>query len=220
MAAIPERLWALLSDEEADALREMLAGWRHEPRINCPSCGADIGVRLKITASPRLAADIYNPDPEPAPPSRPASEAAFLEAAKTSGLMKAFEEAVRAERDHSGVPSDLDAFFLLVWGGLQPTKVSSVVLAAWIQEFGGYIEAFQANGILAVLSDGRLVAFVPLRLTRPQSIDRSGPRATVSTAAGFDHWRKGRFGYVPVGAQSFGAAMKQRSIGAFGKLTQ
>lgn len=219
MSTIPDRVWPLLTPEEKENLEAVLDGWRYSPTVKCVKCGCEMAIRLRVTAGAVIA-----DDREKTPPTTrsllSAADQKFLEAAKTSGLFDAFASATKAEKEFSGVPSDIENFFLMFWKTAQPIRVGTVVLAAWIEEFGGRIDVLQANGVIAVLSDGQLVAFVPNRLTLPASASGKGPQVRVSTAGAFELWRKNKYGYVPVNARSFGEALRQHSIGDFGKLVQ
>ena len=219
---IPDHLWAQMTEDEQRLVKETMQGLRRRGReITCPHCAKTI--RILTTLSARAydedePLDQETPTPPPAP--RSVIDQRVLEAVRASGLLDAFAHTVRAEKEFSGVPADLDSFFLLFVRSLTPTKVSAITLATWIQEFGGFIEVWQAHGILAVISDGALVAFVPNRYTEPTPITGTGPRPKVSTTANFERWTKSKFGYVPVGARHFGEALKQRNVGKFGGIVQ
>ena len=228
---VPERFWEQMTAAEREVVDAYVEGFRYEPRFTCPECGCWLAVKLKIAAGAvKIDADgqrvLAGPQTtQPAGPSTPpkslgAAERVVIEAARTSGVLSAFIAAVNAEKEHGGVPTDIESFFMLFWKTVQPTKVSSVVLATWIEEFGGRIDVWQAQGIIAVLSDGLLMTFFPNRLTLPARVAANGQGAKISNANGFEMWRKGRFGYVPVEARSFGDALRQRNIGSFGSLVQ
>jgi hypothetical protein len=217
MSLIPDRVWDLLTDEERVRLREIVDGWRHEPRIVCPQCHAPIGVRLKITAG-AVALDL-----EPVPPVVPlvgAKDAELLDAAKSTGMFDAFAHAVQEERQYAGAPADMPAFFLRFWSLLAPVTVPRLALAAWIDEFGGRIQVFGAEGILLVTSDGVAKLFIPNRFVRASLSSSKDDPQIVPRAAHFERWVKGKFGYVPAGASRFTEALRQRNVGAFGRLVQ
>lgn len=231
MPLIPDRFWEQMTEDERELATAYIDGFRHEPKIVCPHCGGGVAVRLKIVAGAtlidresgkRVRGGPQNTPPrgkEPTPSAMlGARDRAFLEAARQSGLLAAFYAAVRTEKEHSGAPADVADLFLKFWKTAEPIKVNAPTLAVWIDEFGGRIEVLQADGIIAILSDGLLMSFFPNRLTQPaKSKDGKG---SVSNEGGFGSWRKGKFGYVPVEARSFGEALKQRNIGTFGTLVQ
>lgn len=210
MSAIPERVQALLTPEEREHLEELIGGVLR-PTFRCPSCSAEVSVRLSVSF--RGTSLVHD---EKTPPqyilSRPPLEARALEAARAAGLMEAFAHATTTEKEHAGVPDDLDEFFLQFWKHAGPISVARHVLGEWIREFGGRIVALQYQGVIAVLSDDQLVAFVPKRLTITVRVP-GGP--AVATDGAREQWRKGRFGYVPASARVFGEALRQRNIGAF-----
>lgn len=226
MPLIPERVWAQMTDDEQRIVNDYVDGFRHEPRIVCPHCGGGVAVKIKVTAgATRIDAETGERERGASPKELPgtntvigARDRAFLVAARESGLLGAFFAAVKTEKEFGGAPGDIESFFLLFWQTAAPTKVPSVVLAAWIEDFGGRIEVWQAQGIIAILSNGQLMAFFPNRLTVPQK--NTAGTVTVSNAGGFGAWRKSRFGYVPVEARSFGEALQQRNMGAFGAMVQ
>lgn len=224
MAAIPERVWALLTEEETERLQEIVAGWRHEPNIVCPVCNARLGVRLKISAG-AVNLDVAAGEPRGDAPvvvaeRRNATDAKLLEAARHSGLMTAFEAAVKVEKEFGGIPGNMDDFFLLFLRTAAYVPVSAVTLAAWKDEFDGFINVIGSQGVLAVLSDGEVKAFFPNRLTRPVPFAGTGPRPKISNEASFEVWTKGRYGYVPAGAKGFASVLRQANIGKFGTLVQ
>lgn len=221
MSAIPERVWALLTEEEQARLRQIANGWRYKPNITCPQCGAHLGVRLKITAGAvALDDEGHKVDPpvvEVRVPHRPVKESRLIEAAKTTGLLDAFKSAVMAEKEFTGIPADIEEFFLQFWKMAQPTKLNPIALAAWIKEFEGRIVVLASNGILAILCDGQLRAFAPQRLTRSTQVV---PGVRIPNDQTLDVWIKSKFGYVPVNGGAFSEALRQSNIGKFGTLVQ
>lgn len=220
MALIPERVWEMLSEEERDALQAAVDGFRHQPTFCCPSCQAEVAVKLKVSFGKVALEAAREKTPAAYVFARSHVDLRVLEAAKTSGLMNAFVSTVKAEKEFAGVPSDMDEFFLEFFKKAATVDVPCITLTAWADEFGGRIEVWGHQGILAILSDGTLRAFFPKRLTEPVAVSGKGPRPKVSNEASFALWTKGRFGYVPAGAGAFGQALRQKNIGKFGALVQ
>lgn len=221
MAMIPKRVWEILTAEEREELQAVVDGWRFSPTFRCPKCDTEVQIRLRAQATAIIHPD--SEEPKTAPKyieQRTAVDRRVIEAARTSGLMDAFISAVRAEKEHGGIPSDMDEFFLLFWNTAKPSPVSAIVLATWRAEFGGWIDVWQSQGVIAVMSAGELVAFFPNRLTQPVAIAGKGPRPKVSNTASFEMWTKNKWGYVPMSARAFGEALRQRNIGAFGSSVQ
>jgi len=214
---IPDRRWTSLTAEEQAAHRAAVQDLRTRRRlITCPHCHAPVRLDVELVACAPLEAA---PVVEKLPPAvGSASDRAFLAEAQATGLLEAFGRAVEVEKAHSGVPEDLGAHLLTFWRTATTQKVPAILLADWIQEFGGFIEVIGSEGVWAVLSDGRLQTFVPVRLTRPASPSGGRRSVGISTAETYQSWRKGRFGYVPAGARVFGEALRQRNLGAFGAL--
>jgi hypothetical protein len=220
---IPDRLWTQMTETEQQLVQETMAGLRRGGRdVACPHCAKTIRIVTTHAAIGKPDAALDHPAP-PAPEPKPvvrSKEQLVLEAARMSGLLASFIATVTAEKQHGGVPSDMDAFFLLFFRTAQPIKVSAILLASWKQEFGGFIEVWQGNGIVAVLSDGELRTFVPNRLTQPTPLPGPGQRLTISNTASYERWVKGKFGYVPAGARNFGTALRQAHTGNFGAIVQ
>lgn len=235
MAAIPERVWELLTDDERENLRQIAEGWRYDPRVECPSCGCQIAVRLRVTAGAvRISEDgsVVKPEPQPVEPvgssfdakaAREASEdVAFLLEAERSGVLAAFIEALRESNNAQDKANDLSAVFLHWFKLAKPTIVPQFALTAAKERFGGYIEFFASNGVVVIVADGALKQFMPQRLitgTRVRTLGGSGHRRIVAEEQAVE-WVRGRFGYVPADAPLFNAAMRQKSPGNFGRIVQ
>ncbi len=217
MAVIPARVWELLTEDERVRLQEVLDGWRYQPNIVCPCCQTALGVRLKITAGAIVL------ETEPPPPVKPqlgAKDKELLDAAKSTGIFEVFSHAVREAMQYMGVPSDMEAHFLRFWARLIEVSVPRAAMATWITEFGGYIRVYSSDDILLVTSDGIAKQFVPNRFVRASHSTKNDDPQIVPRSAHFERWVKGKFGYVPAGANRFTDALRQRNIGAFGRVVQ
>lgn len=223
MALIPEHLWAQLTVEEQTAIQDTMKGLRRRGRvITCPHCAGEVHIMVDMVA--RKPQDDANTSPTPPQiPKRTEIDARFLEAAGASGLLTAFEEAIREERALAGIPTDIPGFFLTFWSLAEPVKIPMIAKASWQMEFDAPVESYGANGIVAILAGGQLRAFVPnrfLHVARAALIPGGGRRPAISTAPLLERWVKGRFGYVPAEGGAFGQQMKQRSKGGFGRIVQ
>ncbi len=219
---VPDRVWALLTEDEQRLIRETINGERKSGlEIACPHCQGMIKVSAKIHVRAKDEHDTDKPAiatvQASAPNTTSAKDATLLQTAKASGLFDAFARALIAEKEHTGVPSDIEEFFTTFMRNMEPVIVPKMSLAAWMDEFGGRIEVYGTNGVLAVVSDGEIKEFMPNRFVR-RSTTMRGPQ--LPTAALFENWTKGRYGYVPSGSGVFAQAMRQRNIGTFGAIVQ
>lgn len=218
---VPERLWAQMTEGEQQLVRETVRGQRRSSRmVICPHCEKELRVWVELRAA-LPDADEPAPGFETSMRFTPA-EQKFLEAASAVGLLKAFEAAVHEERPGDSIPKDMQKFFLTFWKLIAPVSVPPVARACWQVEFNGPIETYGSNGIIAILCGGVLKAFVPNRYLHTVRLPHAGPgrRPAIPTTELLERWVKGRFGYVPAEAGSFGAAMRQRNKGEFGRLVQ
>ena len=63
MSLIPDRVWAQMTPDEQEKVQAAVYGWRHEPRVTCPSCGTHLAVRAQVKlGSVRLETE---PDAKP-----------------------------------------------------------------------------------------------------------------------------------------------------------
>lgn len=208
-----------MTEAEQQLVRETVAGLRVRGKeVTCPHCSKQIHLGVQLFVKPFPEDDHVQQDVAPPhPPAYSAKEAELLDTAKRCGLFDAFSHAAREERAFAGVPGDMDGFFLLFWRTIGRVEVPRIALAAWIAEFDGRIEVFGSNGVLAIVSDGDIKAFIPNRYVR-RSLTDKGPQ--IPATVQFEQWVKSKFGYVPVGAGHFASALRQSNIGGFGRLVQ
>lgn len=234
MALLPDRVYALLTDEERERISTIADGWRHEPRVDCPSCGASLGVRLKVTAG----AVIVDPDgrsvkaeTKPADPPPPSvaddgfnpQELRIIQDAEESGMFDAFCNAVREEKIGQ-TPANLRRFLFTF---LQTARVTSDVpnymLRQMKETHGGFVSFYSGNGVIAVVSDGVVREFIPVRYVKRGARAKmpGGLAATLADPeAQFTEWVRGRFGYVPRDSKVFADALRQPTVGSFGRMVQ
>ena len=184
---------------------------------------------MQFQIEPRLKA--VNPalDSPPTPPkaqkpSPPKPDEMFVEDARASGLLDAFEEAVKAVLPLNGLPSDMGEFLVTFFRTYGVKNVPQFVVNRYAAEFGGRIEFWSAQRIVAVLADRIVRAFVPLDYlvgapTKHLGSGSEGARLMASPAK-LEAWVRGKHGYVPLESKVFGQAMRERSRGDFARLVQ
>jgi hypothetical protein len=189
-------------------------------RLNCPHCGDDIAIDVGVELQ---TARKWEPDREADDwrLSRTPEQIAVVEHARSSGVLEAFTVAVHARQAANGQPKSMESFLLTFLSSMRQNRVPHFVLKHYIREFGhGTISIWSAQGVLAVVADGRLRAFVPLEVVRGQSIV-SVSGLNKSRIGGdedsFQAWVKTRNGYVPAGARVFLDEMRGKSFGEFAK---
>lgn len=228
MAAIPERVWELLTEEEREQLRRIADGWRYEPRAQCPNCGCHFAMRLKITAGAvRLDEEgepikVTQPTASEARANKTASEdVALLLEAERSGVLAAFIEALRESGNAQDKANDLAAVFLHWFKLAKPKPMPRFAVQAAKERWGGRVSFFASNAVVAVVSDGVLKQFAPQRLLLGTKVPVLGGGSTrlVPESDGV-LWLRGKHGYVPVDTPLFNAEMQKRSAGEFGRMVQ
>lgn len=235
MSAIPDRVWELLTDEERAKLKDIVNGWRHEPHIFCPSCGASLGVKLKISAGvvrmmdeeAQTVTDVKQAIAKL--PNDVASvqalrlEQDFINDAERSGLLKAFEQAV-VEDKPTNIPSDMRKHFLAFFRTAAAKQVPSFALDYFKDQYDGRLQFWSSQGVMAVTADGIVRHFVPLRFISGASITSIGTNKMrgrlMADDRDLDVWVKGRFGYVPLSSQNYMDAIRQKNVGKFGAIVQ
>lgn len=229
MAAIPERVWQLLTEDEQKKLSEIADGWRHEPRVVCPCCGAALGVRLRISGAAARIADDGTVEsapvkPETPTPPIPAPEIEFVSAARSSGMLDAFERTVKIAKASGGVPANIDRFFVEVMQSLAAKRVPRFVLERYERDLqSDRLTFWSSQGICAVAADGVIRAFVPLAYVLGTPMYGIGPAQKGRMGAApeqLDEWVRGRFGYVPASSKMFLDEIRQKSLGDFGHIVQ
>lgn len=215
MAIVPERLWALMTEEERVELKAFTDGVLG-PTFRCPSCQSEVRVRVKLTfgAMSMVAAE----KTPKLPTDRSDQEIALLVEAKSSGMFDAYEKALRAEKSEQ-MPKSLDAIeslFLKFFTLGVPLGACSGAKTAYRERYQGNLEFVQSNGVVGVVEDRVLVEFAPLTCFRVAK----GAVALRATRVKAEEWIKTRYGYIPKGNHVFAGAMRSKSLGGFGRLVQ
>ena len=225
---IPERLWQQMTPDEQAKVEEAVEGIRTALSGTCPGCGMRLVSKVKLTGH-FIAEDKEERTP-PTPPmthgdryiaGRDANQRAiddkFLAEAKDSGMLAAFAEAVSHLKPQQQ-PNDMGQFLLVFFRTYGEKMVPRDVLAKYSAEFSGRLDFWSGQGIVAVLADRVVRAFVPSHFIFGATVrDAKGKaRASLGTdVQALDTWVRGRHGYVPLGAPNFTEAMNRKSRGEF-----
>jgi len=230
VSLIPERLMALMTDEEKQAVAAIVDGWRFQPCAECPACGTRLGFKVRITTS-AVALDTQTVTESQSPINRGEkwmealneSERRIITEAEHAGLLNAFKQAVIDEKG-SLAPGNMRKFLMEFLRSARSAIVPRFVLEEYLDVFGpARLDFYSSQGIFAVTADGVTRAFFPKsrfagRGKKP-SVAGAMPMQ-FRTEARMTEWIRGRFGYVPVDVKVFSQALGQPSVGAFGKLVQ
>ena len=217
MAVVPDRLWALMTDEEQAELRSFVAGMLR-PTFQCPNCKSEVGVRVKLSFGVIALDTGYKTPPQSMRVERPKSDLQLLAQAKDNGMFGAYEKALREEKQDQ-VPRALDAIedlFLKFFQLGVPLKACNGAKDAYRARYTGHLDFVQSNGVVGVTEDRALIEFAPLRYFRIPK----GSVALASPREKAEEWIKTRFGYVPKTSTLFASAMRNKSVGGFGRLVQ
>jgi|SRR6185369_4209678 len=223
---IPQRLLEQMTPDERADFDATLDGWRNSITGVCPKCSEPLTVRVKLTGS-FIQRDTQERTPPKAqqsarPQSQIDADERFIEDARASGMLAAFEECVQQLNERQR-PSNTGEFLLTVLRTYGEKVVPRAVLERYKSEFGGRIDFWSAQGVIVVLSDRIVRAFVPHHLIFGAAIRdaRGKARGTLGTdEQRFDLWVRGKHGYVPADAKIFADAMAQRTRGDFAKVVQ
>ena len=212
-----------MSDEERAVIEDMITGFNHHPTFVCPNCEKEVRVRASVKFG---GAAIEGREKTP-PQSHRQNENAgnskehrVLIDAKESGMFDSFVRTVKEEKSGM-VPGDLDKFFLDFLRTGRPCLVPSRTMNLYKALYDGRINFFQSMGVVAVIADGIVKEFCPYRYAR-DSKQKIGMMAASFTPPeeNMEIWVRGRFGYVPKSSKLFEEALRQPTIGEFGRLVQ
>ncbi len=223
MPLIPERLWAQMSDEEKTLVEDVALGFRQEPRITCPNCQHEIGVRVKVELG-KTKDNGHVATSSPAPVEDEPLDPVLTHAMET-GMLGAFQRAFEAStKTKFASDAKLHKAFRIFVDLAHPRAVPTFVLDRYKSIYtSGYIEFRQANGVIAVIVEHVWREFVPTAfLIGPALKNLSGNvkgRLAVDEHQVTD-WVKGRFGYVPRASKDFKELLQKKSFGAFDGLVQ
>lgn len=218
MGLIPERLLEQMTPDEQETARRFIQGIKtRSSQLQCPHClgimQVEIGVDLR-------AVDVPTPKAKYVPPPDldrvPRHYRQMIEASKASGLFDQFAGALKEEK-LAQVPRDIDVFFCRFWDLSAPVHLTARQRDLVQTHYGQGAVAWGANGVLMILRQGLVVAFVPQRFLRAAV---GHGKFQMSVVPQFEQWVKGPFGYVPADARGFAAELSRQNIGKFGVLVQ
>lgn|SRR5262245_456654 len=186
--------------------------------IQCPHCHQDIDINLGID----INAVTVGGTKKETQTRYSGEETAILNDAEATGILEAFREAWNAHNIQSPLihASSVGDAFLKYLKLAVPKRVPSFVIETYVKEFPGHLFFTAAQGVVSVISDGRLRAFFPQLFALGAKIGRLGSNGGGITGrlpadeARFSEWIRTKHGYV-VGHGLFFEAMQKRSRGEF-----
>lgn len=208
----------------------------------CPSCGECWQFRLSVSVKgvqrpptpeesatrdgrpyippkhPKSAAVVYEDPNPPMGNNRPAL-VRLVQYYREIGVLAAFEQTVAEAKSHQ-LPKDMGGFFL-TWLGkcVKANLIPKLALRKLINEFDdGQIEVWHSDLIAAVVSDGKLRAFVPIHILRGELV-RLGKLSstrlrTRATDERLDNWIRTKHGYV-LGTGAMFSELQRQAKGSF-----
>jgi len=141
----------------------------------------------------------------------------MLESAKDAGMLDAIDECIT--KAHLQRPGNLLKFLFDFLSTSRPCKIPNLALNAFAAEFQGRISSWSGLGLVAILSEGTVKRFMPIKFLLGSPIkDNTGKikgRFSVPEPE-MVQWIRTRFGYV-AGKGDYFNSMQLRSKGAFAR---
>jgi hypothetical protein len=193
----------------------------HTRTVECPHCRerffVSLGVEITGTRKTARGHDAWRDALTP-------EEVAWLDHARSIGLVDAFTAAVEGRVDGQSKPVDMERYlftFLKLCARKQP---NADVHRALVREWGVDYQLWSALGLVAIVAGGMFRAFAPLtyvagHVLKKLSGNTAGAPTRIMKPEQVSDWIRTRFGYVPH-ASATASLLQQRSIGAFGRLVQ
>lgn len=205
---------------------------RRRKAFACPHCGEMCSLPVSIQVlEPEKFIESEDSECETFDPYRglTADQRDIVVSAERGGILEAFGQAC-ANRNGAveQTPRRLGKFFVTFLRTARPKIVPGFVLRHYIQQFNGQIEFWGSQGVLGVVADGKLRAFLPLAMAAGMKVkkvagggmDARRMNARLSAEdAEFQDWVKTRHGYVPSECRVFMAEIRKRSIGDFANVS-
>jgi hypothetical protein len=191
----------------------------------CPHCSEEILVHFSVEISEVAAPKGETPSANPADKiarwrsTLDPSQSGTIDAAKRSGLLDSFEQAVKSSAVTQ--PSNIEKFFL-DWLKLARAKM----IPSWaMDEFkdlypGKYIEFHVSQCVGAVVAGGKISLFLPVELLSGKTVKTAmdgTKRMLPPDISGVRQWMRTKMGYVPADCPSAIAEMRKRSFGEFAR---
>lgn len=184
----------------------------------CPCCNSLIKVGIAISAEvtvEKLSTD-DNTNLDDWRSGLTDGQIAAIENAESIGAIEAFRQAVD-ESKSLDTPRDIRKFFLTFWRTARPKAIPRISLSIITRSIGGRIDIWAAQGVSAVVADGRMRQFIPIELLTGAPITKIS-RAN-KTVARMDvdenllkEWIDSKKGYISRGCMAASVA-KAASIG-------
>lgn len=211
-----------MTDDERAILRDLVDGF-HIPTFTCPHCQKEARVKTLVQFKAISVESREKTPPQVKTRSENAQDSKthrILADAKASGMFDAFVRTVKEEKAGM-VPGDLDKFFMDFLRTGRPCMVPARTLKLYKALYDGRIHFFQSMGVVVVSADGVVKEFCPYSYARDDK-QKVGMMAATFTPSEekMEIWVRGRFGYVPQSSKLFEEAMRQPSIGEFGRMVQ
>lgn len=148
-----------------------------------------------------------------------ATEVDLLAQMELDGTVAAYAAAFREQSNNHEAPADLGFSMWGFFARCVEAKLPVWATARYRRELkASNIRAWIYNGVVAIVADGALREFTPVKILKDSTsrpMGKTGPTMKVAASPErLEVWRKTRHGYVAVGT-AFATMMSRRSIGAF-----
>jgi hypothetical protein len=185
-------------------------------RANCPHCQEELILDI-------ISWEVREPktkDPESWLNNLSEHERILVDRCVESGLVKAFTEALEGRTTGQQTPRNPRRLLLTFFKTSAPKRVPQWALDYYIGQFGGRIEFWGSEGVLAIISDGSIRAFAPVELLLGVAARNilGGKKRVETTEREFYSWASTRHGYVAVRNGEMPLLfreLKKKSRGAF-----
>lgn len=224
----------IMSDDSDKTPQQLEAIEKETRAFVCPNCGEHwqfrVSVQVKGIQPTPTGEEIAERDGKLSAPKKPVNANAPMDLARPAlqrlkeyyretGLLDAFEQTVSDIKAHQ-LPNDIGNFFLS-WlkKCVVANQIPKLALRKLINEFDdGQIEVWHSDEIAAVLSNGKLRAFVPTHILRGELV-RMGIASTtrlrtMATEERLDNWIRTKHGYV-LGTGAMFSELQRQAKGNF-----
>jgi hypothetical protein len=202
-------------------------------RYRCPCCNEPLKLVLDVDMTLRDVVALKLHEPEPKAKAKPewtpeqVAERNVLARAESSGILKAFEEAVES-RANGQTPGHIPSYFLHYLRTMTPRLIPQRILDVLLEAYpDAFITVFASQGVACVVVEGVIRLFIPVekllglslrKLGRSSSVGVTQPRMDVDESE-IRNWIKTRRGYVPAGSTEFLSALRQPTMGSYDALS-
>lgn len=185
----------------------------------CPHCGNELQINVRVeiddVIEPLLEADSWKRGLS-------LEQVSIVDQAETTGILSAFTEAAMQREGSGQTPRDFRKFFITFLKTCGPKRIAPFALNHLISTHGGQIHIWCAQGIAAVMSDGKVVQFIPTVLMNGRGVGGITSSGGIKTRLPADEnkfyeWVRTKHGYAIKGSLLFDE-LRKKSIGEFAKL--